>query len=108
MSVQLRIELEKKIARAAIRAIIASGYVITVDDGEGGLDCVSENNQKKIMDTMFNLDDCLLRVVNPRVGSLIGWVKFVFGNDGYDCLSDYTTNLEGILKKANDIAKKYA
>ncbi len=28
----------------------------------------------------------------------IGWVRFIYGNDGWDVISDYTTNLEPVMK----------
>jgi hypothetical protein len=34
-----------------------------------------------------------------------GWVFFVYGNDGYDVISDYTTNLESSLTATNKLAE---
>jgi len=38
-------------------------------------------------------------------GGYTHWIKFMTGN-GADALSDYTTNLEAILKPVNDLAEK--
>lgn len=35
----------------------------------------------------------------------IGWVRFVYGNDGHDVISDYTTNLESVLEPINAYAE---
>jgi hypothetical protein len=36
-----------------------------------------------------------------------GWVRFVYGNDGWDVVSDYTTNLEPHMKNADKLADYY-
>jgi hypothetical protein len=37
-----------------------------------------------------------------RVCRPFAWVRFVYGNDGYDVISDYTTSLEAVLAPIND------
>lgn len=32
-----------------------------------------------------------------------GWVYFVYGNDGWDVVNDYTTNLESILQPVTGV-----
>lgn len=107
MSVKMRIEVEKKIARCAVRCLLSGGFAITVEC-DGVAELHESVNLTAIINAMFNLDDCTLTVINPKVGRPYGWVKFVFGNDGHDCISDYTTNLEGFLKTALALGDKYA
>ena len=40
----------------------------------------------------------------------LGWVWFVYGNDGYDVISDYTANekIEALMVNVNKLADKYA
>jgi len=39
-------------------------------------------------------------------GAPSGWVYFVYGNDGWDVVSDYTTNLEAVLKGSGELAER--
>lgn len=39
-------------------------------------------------------------------GKRIGWVRMIYGNDGWDVMADYTTNLEDVLTDANKLADK--
>ena len=61
---------------------------------------------------MFTTDeDKLLFYKQEDIGTvnaLYGWVFFVYGNDGYDVVNDYTINLESVMKEANELADKYA
>lgn len=36
-----------------------------------------------------------------------GWVFSVYGNDGYDVISDYTVNLEYLMTEPNKLSDKY-
>jgi hypothetical protein len=33
-------------------------------------------------------------------------VRFVYGNDGYDVINDYTVDLEDVLKSVNEYADR--
>lgn len=57
-----------------------------------------------ILREMFATDD--ERLLLYRKGRAGGWVSLVYGNDGFDVISDYTTNLEGVLKPANELADR--
>lgn len=53
---------------------------------------------------LFDLDEATL-VVRCKLGQRKGgWIRLVFGNDGYDLISDYSTSLEEFLKPVNDLA----
>jgi hypothetical protein len=55
---------------------------------------------------MFKTDQEHIRVF--RDNEQIGWVFFVYGNDGWDVVNDYTTNLEFIMQCANKIADQHS
>ena len=67
------------------------------------------------MEEAFVGDDCHI-FVHEATGDLledgkinsIGWVYLVFGNDGWDVISDYTTNLEFLMGEALKISDHYA
>jgi len=50
-----------------------------------------------ILEHLMEVDDEHLYVFVPFNPESVGWVYFVYGNDGYDVISDYTTGLEAIL-----------
>ena len=118
MSVKLRQELERKIMRRFVRAALASGHRLAVSLERGyDLDemLLGSRDEKKIIAAAFEGDECHI-FVQPATGPTVeggkviseGWVFFVFGNDGWDVISDYTTNLEPLLKSANELSEAYA
>ena len=101
-----RAVVELKICRMIIQDAHAAGYVLAVDDFEEVSGIMDERD---LIDLLFNLDDAYLffyRPTDTTEAGRKGWVRFVFGNDGYDVVNDYTTNLEKtVLKRANKIAE---
>lgn len=102
--VKIRQEVERKIATAAIDGLLAAGFTISVNDGD---ETTLEHSVDKaaILGAMFTTDEDLLIACRHKRG--IGWVKFIYGNDGWDVISDYTTNLETPLGMAHKIAREY-
>lgn len=101
-----RQELEIEIIDAVVSRALALGFKLGVNDG-GGAD-VLENcgDTKKIWDALYNTDEDMLIVY--RNGIRVGWVRFVYGNDGWDVINDYTTNLEPIMSDAEKIIRRYS
>jgi hypothetical protein len=62
----------------------------------------AENSGDLLTDIM-NLDEAVVDVFSAT-GNPIGWIKLVFGNNGYDCISDYTSNLESLLDPIDTLA----
>jgi hypothetical protein len=91
--------LEMEIVSALCRAAMDAGYYFEVD-GEDEEDVTSINDLKRVL---FNLDDATL-IVKDENQKEVGWVKLVFGNSGYDLVSDYSLNLKNFLKPVNDLA----
>lgn len=105
MSVKMRQEVEHKIAEALIKSALATGYTITVDNGE-------DESKVPLSDLSLVLADMFLtdedRLYMWEDDERIGWVYFIYGNDGWDVISDYTTNLEPIMTEANKISEHYS
>lgn len=108
MSIKMREEVERKIAAAVIDGALAAGYSITVFDGED--ETVKRSKDKdEILKAMYTTDEDYLFIYEaPAPDKKIGWVRFVYGNDGYDVVNDYTTNLDSMMAKANEIAEYYS
>ena len=107
MSVKMRTEVEQKIARALVVEALKAGYVITIDNGEDD-ETRKFDGVKSVLDAMFLTDQEHLHMWNPTNGKRVGWVFFVYGNDGWDVISDYSVNLEPIMTEANKIADYYS
>ena len=108
MNIETRIDIEKRIATAAVESFIAAGCAVSVDDGE---DVVLKKSVDvaAIIKAMFSTDEDRLIVwrcptADGGAYQRIGWVMFTYGNDGWDVISDNTVNLEEMLKSATALA----
>lgn len=110
MSVKMRQEIEHKIVSAAITQLLAAGYLLGVNDGEETT-IHHSTDAKAIEKAMFTTDEDFLFVYvkGDDVNDLRPqyWVHFVYGNDGWDVMSDYTIHLEKDLTEAQKIADHY-
>ena len=106
MNVKMRQLVERRIARRLVMDAIAVGYAINIDNGGDDYELPAPSvKTKEILDTMFATDD--EKLVMFKDGKRMGWVWFVYGNDGWDVISDYTTNLEHIMAGASPLSDKY-
>lgn len=118
--VATRREVEFKIVSAIVDAALAAGYRIAVSFERGydtGEMLLGSRDRSEIMEEVFAGDDCHI-FIQPADGDLldaggvisVGWIYCVFGNDGWDVVSDYTTSLEGlgILAEANQLSERYS
>jgi len=136
MSVAMRIEIERRIIGAFVDSALSKGYKLTVSLERGyDYDCpetcvLGSIDRKAIMDMAFAGDECHifvhaadqepLKQNKPGYGAdsvlpqyylnSIGYVFCVFGNGGWDVISDYTINLEdlGVLEEAFKISDHYS
>ena len=107
---------ERRIVSAAVKALLAAGYKLSVSL-ERGYDTAEmlkgSRNKARIMAEAFAGDECHIFVhekdaepiVKGQVNS-IGWIFCVLGNDGWDIISDYTTNLETAIKPALELSNE--
>lgn len=102
MSVRMRQYVERQIVQAVIDDALLAGYRLAVDDGETRPKITT--NKAQLMRALFDLDDAQLNVYLAD-RKQVGWVYFVFGNDGPDVINDHTTNLEGLLARAERLAE---
>lgn len=93
MNVEKRQRIERRIAREAIKGLLAEGYKISVFDGEETV-LTKSVDPAAIEKAMFSTDEDQFHV--ERDGGEkpeTGWVLFVYGNDGWDVIADNTVNL---------------
>ncbi len=103
MNVKERQALEREVAVALIEAGLKAGYEIAVDDGEEEFPRTTDQNL--ILSQMFSVDEENLYFY--RDGLRYGWVFFVYGNDGWDAINDYSSKMDHIMDGVNAIVKKY-
>lgn len=111
MSVKMRQIVEKEIVTAVVAALLKAGFILAVDNGDNDgreYEIVSDD-AVRIMNAMFQTDEEYLYAMKDHAP--VGWVYLVYGNDGWDVLSDYTTNLEKFIGNKSPVQKtidKYA
>lgn len=102
-AVMRRALMELRIVRRVVRDLKAAGYDLFLDVADNEPPMEINTKTEKIAE-LFQLDDAVVFVHKGQRSA--GWVRFVFGNDGYDVVCDYTTNLEEDLKGASELADK--
>ncbi len=119
MSVKMRQEVERKIVGAFVDSALKAGHRLSVslERGYDIEECLLDSTDRaKIMEEAFAGDECHIFIhkaegplLEGTVINSIGWVYCVFGNDGWDVISDYTTNLDdlGLMKEAEKISNDY-
>jgi hypothetical protein len=104
-----RCRVEERIARATVRALLAAGYELSVDNGEE--ETKPSRDFAKVAGAMFETDEdylCIQNAAGVEAGGRklwAGWVRFVYGNDGLDVICDYTVNLEAVLAPVLEMAE---
>ena len=100
-----RIACEQRIVTRAIDAMLQAGYLLCTNDGDSLRPETPTADRAAIMAEIMEVDDEYLMVyARAHNGTAEGWIRFVYGNDGYDVISDYTTNLEAQLSPVNAYA----
>lgn len=110
-----RIAVERRIVRKVVDDLLAKGYALATDQGDHRFygECNPSRDRAVILHELMQVDEEHLGVFDAkdatgveRVCQPFGWIYFVYGNDGYDVISDYTTNLEDQLKDVNAMAER--
>jgi hypothetical protein len=106
-AVVARKAIEKRVITEAIDQLLAAGFSLGVNDGEETT-LKHSVNKKHVLRALFTTDEDYLLVYLSITGRQIGWVRLVYGNDGWDVINDYTTNLEPQLASAEALANRIA
>jgi len=101
----VRIRLEGRIVSKTVTALLTAGYKLRVNDGESIRPDQPTSSSVAILEQIMEVDDEYLEA--HKGGSKeLSWVRFVYGNDGYDVINDYTVDLEDVLKSVNEYADR--
>lgn len=97
-----RIAVEQEIVVRTVCAMLAAGYALQTDIRDDPRPKSPTTDRDVILAEMMAVDDEFLGVFYPvehptQSGERYGWIRFVYGNSGYDVINDYTVNLGIIL-----------
>lgn len=110
MNIQLRQQAEKSIVKALAKTCFdlanSQGTCIYVDDGE---DCTPCNNPSQVWNAVGEVDESIVIVKNLYTGTKLASFWVVLGNDGYDCIADYSSNefADRVIKAVNLTCDKW-
>lgn len=97
--------IELQVVNALLTSALAHGYAVSVDNGGDEFEISDSTNREDILKVMFDTDDEYLHF--SLNGKRKGWVWLVYGEDGWDVICDYTTNLdEDVMKPVNELVDK--
>lgn len=96
--IQKRIKIEKRIVKSTVKNLLKAGYLISVFNGEE--DFPVTTSTKEIYEQMMNTDEDYINVYKPtNKKKIFGWVRFIYGECGWDVICDNTINIEEALKE---------
>lgn len=105
--IRARILIERAIVRQAVSDILAAGLRITLTHEGDDSEAVLANDLDFIMDQACACDLEGL-VIFTAEGNRVGWVQMVYGNDGWDVLSDNSTTVSHYLDGADALSQELA
>jgi hypothetical protein len=103
-NVTLRQSIERRIVGRIVADALAMGYLVSVNDGEETT-LKRSTDRKAIIAAMFTTDEDRLLFHHPDQKEAFGWIYLVYGNDGWDVVNDYTTNLSVLMTGAERLAE---
>ena len=84
---------EARVARKLVRAALAAGYAISVNDGEAWT-VKRSTREREILDALATTGEDWLRLYLPATGESAGTFQLIYGNDpdGSELIADHTDN----------------
>ena len=103
VSVRSRAAIERAIVRSLVEEFHEQGFTFLVDDGgEEFIPCASK---PEALNALINTDEDQLGIVD-REGKTIGWIRLVYGNDGWDVMCDWHVGLDVYMPKTLALVEK--
>lgn len=109
MSDKFDMYMRKHIVRALCKCIIAAGYLIEYDNDCSDTDCKMplHYDYKTIVKRIFDEENsCELYLYDNLSGGLRGWINLRLHNEGWNVISDYSVNIENLIKPVNDLQRQ--
>lgn len=112
MTVRMRQAVERAVVKAAVMGLLDAGYTLRVDY-DRGYDSATPwtTDRKTLFAALFACDEEWIMVRkgegNPQDMTADAFVFLVYGNDGWDVISNYSVSLEPALAKADKVARRF-
>ena len=90
-SVKRRVRMEQKMVRALVDACLDRNFLISVNDGDSYV-VSSSADRPTIRAALFSMDEDFLLIRDPVTRDNLGWFSLIYGNDGWDVVSNYSDN----------------
>ncbi len=100
------ISIEDQIIQATISALLKEGYALSVNDGEETT-VDRSRNLDLIFSAMKTTDEDYLLAYDDDGTLKAGYVRFVYGNDDVEVISDYTVNLKPVMDEIAKMIGRY-
>lgn len=113
MSVTARIAIEHALTKFLYEDLIRQGYRLMLTSGDDPMEECEKTptrNVDDLLDLSMNVDDItvLLFASDKADARCLGWVKLVYGNDGFDLVSDYSMAIEHALAETIKLSDRFA
>ncbi|MEH2517386.1 hypothetical protein V1279_002959 [Bradyrhizobium sp. AZCC 1610] len=96
-------EIERQIARRIIDDALAAGFAIDVYDG-GDFAIEKSTDADAIFSAMFSTDDD--RLYMHKDGKQVGSVWLIYGESGWDVITDYSMSIDDLLQGALKLSEE--
>lgn len=107
-AIRQRQRIEQTIALVAAQALLEDGFLLGVHDGEE-LVMHHSKSLEQVHSALFSTDEDYLYVYvkdddkrDPRPQY---WIRFVYGNSGWDVISDYSVKLDPYIGEGTVVQK---
>ncbi len=106
-----RSQMETSIVSAVITSALAAGYSVSVDNGGDEDELARSTDLTAILGALFATDDEYLYFYPADAApdaNHWSWVRFIYGNSGWDVVADYGMNLDPLMASAEALSNQYS
>ena len=97
-------EMDKAIVTAVVEELLEQGFSLSLFHEEAPA-FKQSTDKELILSNIHQCDEETLAAYD-KAGQRTGWVFFVYGNDGYDVLSDYSLSIEKYIPKTLKLSEE--
>jgi uncharacterized protein YtpQ (UPF0354 family) len=109
MSTPTVAQMDRAIVEQLVNDLLAAGLDLTIKNttDENGPDWITTNDRELVLHNLGHMEEDTIRAYDK--GRYVGLFYFVYGNDGYDVLADYTSTeeVERLLMTVNLMSEEY-
>lgn len=92
--IALRQAVERCIAEKIVDSLLSAGLSLSINNGGDDNEISPTIDKATVMGAMFATDEDTILIYDK---DRVRFVKLVYGNNGWDVISDYNTSLEPLL-----------